>query len=102
MPGLLNHLTGTLEEMDMQAVSQDENESLLKTIKMPRRMGQITERLPAPQYETDARPMKRNNSLPATSDRLLVPEVKKSGSEYGSVSSGSPNSNGRTKSRPAL
>jgi len=69
---------------------------------MPRRMGQITERLPAPQYETDAKSVKRNNSLPSNSDRLLVAEVKKGGSEVGSVSSGSPNSNGGTKSRAGL
>jgi serine/threonine protein kinase len=102
MPGLLNHLTGTLEDIDCQAPPQEENESLLKTIKMPRRMGEITERLPAPQYETGPKSMKRNNSLPTTSDRLLAAEVKKSPSEVGSVSSGSPQSNGGTKSRAAL
>lgn len=86
MPGLLNHLTGTLEQIDCQAVQQEENESLLKTIKMPRRMGQITERLPAPQYEA-----KKN-------DKLLEVEVK----DFSSVSSSSPNSNGGTKSRAGL
>jgi hypothetical protein len=66
-------------------------------------MGQITERLPAPQYETGAKSIKRNNSLPITSDSLLAAaEVKKGGSEIGSVSSGSPNSNSGTKSRAAL
>jgi len=100
MPGLLNHLTGTLEEIEGQAPQQEEKEDLLKTIKMPRRMGQITERLPAPQYETDAKSIKRNNSLPCTSDRLLVAEAKKGGSEVGSVSSGSPSSNGNQ--RPGL
>jgi len=96
MPGLLNHLTGTLEDIDCQAPPQEENESLLKTIKMPRRMGQITAALPAPQYET-SKSMKRNNSLPISSDRLLAAEVKKSPSELGSVSSGSPQSNGKSR-----
>ena len=45
MPGLLNHITGTLD--DIQALMPDQ-ESLMKTIRMPPRMGQITERLPAP------------------------------------------------------
>lgn len=42
-PGLLNHITGTLEEIE---VLRDENNSLMKTIRMPRHMGEITERLP--------------------------------------------------------
>ena len=46
MPGLLNHLTGTLERIN---VSIDvETDMLLNTIKMPRELGQITERLPKP------------------------------------------------------
>lgn len=79
MPGLLNHLTGTLEEIDIhEEVCMGDNESLLKTIKMPRRMGQITERLPAPQYDTDSSTrIKRTNSLPTNSARLLQAEVKK-------------------------
>ena len=48
MPGLLNHITGTLD--DIQALIPDQ-ENLMKTIRMPRRMGEITERLPAPQYD---------------------------------------------------
>ncbi|CDW85297.1 protein kinase domain containing protein [Stylonychia lemnae] len=58
MPGLLNHLTGTLERID---VSIDvENDALLNTIKVPKDLGQITERLPKPQYNV----MRRINSLP--------------------------------------
>jgi len=57
MPGLLNHLTGTLDEI--QAM-MPEPENLMKTIRMPRRMGEITERLPAPQY--DGPTFKRTNS----------------------------------------
>jgi hypothetical protein len=75
MPGLLNHLTGTLDEIQMLAATEDD--SLMKTIKLPRRMGEITERLPASQYETktkesptasamggELRGIKRTNSLP--------------------------------------
>eukprot|EP00347_Sterkiella_histriomuscorum_P010626 403375545 len=58
MPGLLNHLTGTLELINVQI--DVENEGLLNTIKVPRDLGQITERLPKPQYHI----MKRTNSLP--------------------------------------
>jgi len=46
MPGLLNHLTGTLNEIQMLA-EEGGDDSLMKTIKLPRRMGEITERLPA-------------------------------------------------------
>jgi hypothetical protein len=44
MPGLLNHLTGTLD--DIEALKED-TESLLNTIKLPRNMGQITNIMPA-------------------------------------------------------
>jgi len=44
---LLNHLTGTLD--DIEALKED-TESLLNTIKLPRRLGQITEVMPASQY----------------------------------------------------
>lgn len=36
----------------------------MKTIRMPRKMGEITDRLPAPQYD-DHKPIKRTNSMPA-------------------------------------
>lgn len=100
MPGLLNHLTGTLEEIDRSAVQPEENESLLKTIKMPRKMGQITERLPAPQYDEDKR-IKRTNSLPTTGSRLIAAELKRPPPTEGnhSVSSGSPSSRETPKSR---
>jgi NIMA (never in mitosis gene a)-related kinase len=58
LPGLLNHVTGTLDEL--QALEPDENEALMKTIRMPRRMGEVTNRLPKPQYDKPA--FKRNNS----------------------------------------
>ncbi len=50
MPGLLNHLTGTLN--DIEAL-KEETESLLRTIKLPRNLGMITERLPAAQYDVN-------------------------------------------------
>jgi hypothetical protein len=46
MPGLLNHLTGTLERIDVAI--DFENDGLLNTIKVPKDLGQITERLPKP------------------------------------------------------
>lgn len=59
-PGLLNHLTGTLEGLDVDPEDATSNDNLLKTIRCPRNLGQITERLPAPQY---APRMKRCNSM---------------------------------------
>ena len=59
MPGLLNHITGTLD--DIQALIPDQ-ENLMKTIRMPRRMGEITERMPAPQYDQPL--IKRTRSQP--------------------------------------
>lgn len=61
MPGLLNHLTGTLDEID---ALKEMPENLLKTIKMPRKLGEITERLPEAQYDKQPS-LKRNNSMPA-------------------------------------
>lgn len=61
MPGLLNHITGTLD--DIQAMMPDQ-ENLMKTIRMPRRMGEITERLPAPQYDQPT--YKRTKSQPSS------------------------------------
>jgi len=101
MPGLLNHLTGTLEEIDQTAVQQDESETLLKTIKMPRKMGQITERLPAPQYNSDKQ-IKRTNSLPTTGSRLMAPEGKKAPTEGSLSNHSSPNSKDTPKSRGQL
>jgi NIMA (never in mitosis gene a)-related kinase 1/4/5 len=41
-PGLLNHITGTLKEIE----SPEEAAALMKTIRMPRNMDQIMDRLP--------------------------------------------------------
>jgi hypothetical protein len=46
MPGLLNHLSGTLERADI--LNDLSSVGLLNTIKLPRNLGQITERLPKP------------------------------------------------------
>ena len=37
----------------------------MKTIRMPRRMGEITERLPKAQYDEPTPTIKRTNSLPS-------------------------------------
>jgi NIMA (never in mitosis gene a)-related kinase len=42
-PGLLNHITGTLQDIEQ---SKEDKDALMKTIRMPRHMGEITERLP--------------------------------------------------------
>jgi NIMA (never in mitosis gene a)-related kinase len=50
-PGLLNHLTGTLEELTFVEESELSGDNLLQTIRCPRNLGQITERLPKAQYQ---------------------------------------------------
>lgn len=52
MPGLLNHLTGTLNEIESM---KEETKILMSTIRLPRRLGQITERMPASNYERSVR-----------------------------------------------
>lgn len=59
-------MTGTLENIDTAEI----NENLLSTIRCPRNLGQITERLPKPQY------MKRSNSMAVDLDRVRL-EVSK-------------------------
>lgn len=59
-------MTGTLENID----SDEINENLLSTIRCPRNLGQITERLPKPQY------MKRSNSMAVDLDRVKL-EISK-------------------------
>jgi hypothetical protein len=44
MPGLLNHITGTLDDIDALA---EDTENLLSTIRLPRNLGMITSSLPA-------------------------------------------------------
>jgi len=57
MPGLLNHLSGTLEQLEV--LIPDESEKLLGTIRCPLNLGQITERMPKANYG-----IKRTQSLP--------------------------------------
>jgi len=49
MPGLLNHLTGTLDDIESM---KEETKSLMNTIRLPRNLGMITERMPASQYDS--------------------------------------------------
>lgn len=58
-PGLLNHLTGTLEDLDVASCEADDKATLMRTIRCPRNLGAITDRLPAAQYS----PLKRSKSL---------------------------------------
>jgi len=60
-PGLLNHLTGTLEEITYEEEREPQNVNLLSTIRCPRDLGQITERLPKAQYQH--RQLKRSASM---------------------------------------
>lgn len=60
-PGLLNHLTGTLEELTFEEEFENQSDNLLSTIKCPRNFGQITERLPKAQYQS--RKLKRSASM---------------------------------------
>ena len=38
---------------------------IILTIRMPRKMGEITERMPAPQYDQPSPAIKRTNSMPS-------------------------------------
>ena len=71
MPGLLNHITGTLININFQIDS--ENDNLLGTIKLPRNLGQISARLPKSQYNL----IKRANSLTQEDDNESIPDVKR-------------------------
>lgn len=48
MHGFLNHITGTLE--DIEALKRSDNEPLLRTIKCPRNLGLINSSMPTPKY----------------------------------------------------
>ena len=47
----------------------------MKTIRMPRRMGEITERMPAPQYDNE--PLKRTRSQPQSQMEIIDSEGNK-------------------------
>lgn len=59
MPSILEHTSEKLEQAEKDHIYQEV--SLLNTIRVPRDLGQITERLPKPQYGAV---MRRNKSLP--------------------------------------
>lgn len=62
MPQLVGHLTEAL--VDLDALQPSEREQLMKTIRMPRRTNEISQRLPEPQYDKPAPAFKRTNSQP--------------------------------------
>lgn len=49
-PGLLNHMTSSLEQIKVRNDKEDTDSELLATIRCPRVLGMITDRLPKPQY----------------------------------------------------
>jgi hypothetical protein len=59
----VNHLSNTLHRLE--SFNEENKEGLLNTIKVPRNLGQITERLPKPQYNSENSGMKRNSSEPS-------------------------------------
>ena len=54
-------MTGTLEKLDLQEGEDDQSMDLLATIRCPRNLGQITDRLPQSQYQP--RGLKRSQSM---------------------------------------
>ena len=69
MPSVIEHTSEKLEQAEKDHIYQEV--SLLNTIRMPRDLGQITERLPKPQY---GNVMRRNKSLPPEQMEKL-PEI---------------------------
>lgn len=60
-PGLLNHITGTLENIDLKEAEEEVDNNLLATIRCPRNLGMITDRLPKSQYQPTG--LRRSNSM---------------------------------------
>lgn len=71
----MSHMSETLEKAEKEQVVQ-ETISLLNTIRVPRDLGQITERLPKPQY---GNVMRRNKSLPPEQMEKLPDILNKKG-----------------------
>lgn len=67
--GLLNHITGTLENLDVAPESVPVIQDLLSTIRCPRNLGQITDRLPKSQYSPTK--LKRSNSMAIETENNL-------------------------------
>ena len=66
-PGLLNHLTGTLENIDVSPDRQSNSEILLSTIRCPKNLGMITDKLPRAQYS----PLKKSKSTELESIKAI-------------------------------
>jgi hypothetical protein len=83
MPGLLNHLTGTLDDIESL---KEETKCLMRTIRLPRNLGMITDRLPASQYDSAEKlgsettdvvsSLKRVSSVPSTRADDILNELK--------------------------
>jgi len=76
-PGLLNHMTGTLEGLDLD-IQEIGGNDLLKTIRCPRNLNMISERMPAPQYKQNKIKKCHSLSIDGSSDKglKLVKEKK--------------------------
>lgn len=72
----MNHLTGTLEELDFTEEYEAKGDSLLSTIRCPRNLGQITERLPKAQYQHRALKRSASMNIDAPSDLKARLELK--------------------------
>ena len=81
MPGLLNHLTGTLDDIESM---KEETKCLMRTIRLPRNLGMITDRLPASQYDSSEKntieraevSLKRVSSVPSTRADDILAELR--------------------------
>lgn len=73
MPSIASHMSEKLEESSFES-DHGQNVSLLSTIRLPRDLGQITERLPKAQY---GNVMRRNKSLPAEKMERLPDIINK-------------------------
>lgn len=75
-PGLLNHITGTLQNLELEIEQNNQfnenSNNLLSTIVLPRNLGQITDRLPKPQYKS----LSRSKSLAIETDNKSDEKVK--------------------------
>ena len=73
----------------MESFNEENKEGLLNTIKVPRNLGQITERLPKPQYNSENSALKRNSSEPSRIGQIAQNNLRenlqsaKPGADYG-------------------
>lgn len=71
--GLLNHVTGTLENLDVAPEQVPVIQDLLSTIRCPRNLGKITDRLPKSQYSPTK--LKRSNSMSIETENKLREKI---------------------------